>query len=66
MLDQRVGGVKFSDFPCLALGRNLNLTSDNMADIWRQVIAVDDEKDPDTKSITDEVPHPEYGQIWIP
>ena len=41
MVEQRVGGVEFFDSPCLALGQNPKLTSDDMADIWRQGIAID-------------------------
>ena len=46
MVKQRVGGVEFSYLPCLASGQNSNLTSDDMADLRRQGIAVDDENDP--------------------
>ena len=44
--EQRVGGVEFSYLPCLASGQNLNLTSDDMADLRCQVIAVNDDNDP--------------------
>ena len=33
VLEQRAGGVEFSDLPCLALGRNFNLTSDHISDL---------------------------------
>ena len=50
------------DLPRLASGRNSNLTSDDMAGLRRQVIAVDEDNDPapknipDPKTISDEVP----------
>ena len=44
---KRVCGVEISDLPCLASGRNSNLISNDMADIWRQGIYVEDENDPD-------------------
>ena len=53
MVEQRVGGFEFSDLPCLALGRNLNLASNDMADIRRQGITVDDGNEPDIKNIPD-------------
>ena len=51
MVEKRVCAVKISDLPCLASGNNSNLTSENMADLWRQVISVDNDKDPDTENI---------------
>ena len=38
-------GVEISDLPCLDSGHNLNLTSEEMADIRHQGIAVDDDND---------------------
>ena len=46
MVEQRLGGVEISDLPCLASGQNSNFTSDDMADLRRQGIAVDDNSDP--------------------
>ena len=46
LLEQRVRGVEMSDLTCLDAGRNLNLTSDDMADLWRQGIAAGDGNDP--------------------
>ena len=47
--EQRVGGAEISDLPCLASGRNLNLTSDDMADIQHQGIDFDKDIDPKPK-----------------
>ena len=41
-LEQRFGGVDFSDLPCFALGQNSNLTSGAIEDLRRQVVIVDD------------------------
>ena len=46
LVEQRVCGVEISDLPCLASGHNSNLTSEDMADLWRQGISVDDNNDP--------------------
>ena len=48
VVEQKVGAVEFSDLPCLASGRNLNLTSDDMAYIRRRSISVDDGNNPAT------------------
>ena len=45
----------------LASGKNLNLNSDDMADIWSQGISVDNDNDPATKNISDEAPQLEDG-----
>ena len=42
-------GAEISDLQCLALGINLNLTSDDMDDIWRQGIDVNNGNDPAPK-----------------
>ena len=47
-----------------ALGRNFNLTSDNMDDLWCQVIAVDDDNGPAPEKIPYVFPNPEYGYSW--
>ena len=39
------------DLPCLASGNNLNLTSEDMADLRRQGIYVDNNNNPDPKTI---------------
>ena len=46
-----VCGVETSDLPCLASGRNSNFTSDDMADLRRQGVAVDDENKPAHQNI---------------
>ena len=46
VVEQRIGSVEFSGLPCLALGRNSNLTSNYMADIQRQGISLDDDNEP--------------------
>ena len=43
VVEQRVGDVELSDLSCLSFGRNLSLTSDDMSDLQRQGIAVDDD-----------------------
>ena len=58
VVEQRVDGGDFSDFPCLALGRNSVLTSDDMADLRQQGINVGNDNGPTTKNISDEVPQP--------
>ena len=52
LLEQKVCGVEISGLPCLASGHNSNLASEDMADIRRQGIAVDDDNEPDTKNIS--------------
>ena len=39
LVEQIVGGVEFSDLPCLASKQNSNIASSDMADLRRQVIA---------------------------
>ena len=51
MVEQRVDGVEFLGLPCLASGQKSNLTSDDMADLQRQVISVDDNNDPTPENI---------------
>ena len=51
LVEQRVGGAEILDLPCLASGRNLKLTSDDMADLQRQGIAIDDNNDPAPENI---------------
>ena len=46
LAEQRVCGVEISDLPCLASGHNSNLTSEDTADLWRQVISVDNDNEP--------------------
>ena len=55
VVEQRVGDVELSDLSCLSFGRNLSLTSDDMSDLQRQGIAVDDDNEPDTNKIPDEL-----------
>ena len=61
VVEQRVGGAEFLDLPCLDSGINLNLTSDDMACLRRQGIAVDYDSDPYPENIPDEFPHPKDG-----
>ena len=51
LVEQRVCGVKISDLPCLASGYNLNLNYEDMADLQRQGIDVDNNNDPDSENI---------------
>ena len=51
LVEQRVCDVEISDLPCLASGHNSNLTSEDMDDIQRQGIAVDDDNDPVRENI---------------
>ena len=44
-------GVEILDLPCLASGNNLNLTSDDMDDLRRQGIDVDDYNYPAPENI---------------
>ena len=57
VVEHRVGGVDLLDLPCLALGKKSNLNSNDMADLWRQGISVNDDTDPDPGNIPYEVPH---------
>ena len=41
LVERRVCGVGILDLPCLDSGHNLNLTSEDMDDLWRQGIAVE-------------------------
>ena len=49
LVEQRVCSVEILGLPCLNSGRNLNLTSDDMAYLHRQGISVDDDNDPPPK-----------------
>ena len=51
--------------PCLDSGQNLNLTSDDMADLRFQGIDVDNNYYHVPKNIPYEVPQPEDGYSWI-
>ena len=53
---QYVGVVEILDLPCLALGGNSNLASDDMADLWRQYIALSEDNDSSPQNISDRVP----------
>ena len=66
VVEHRVGGVEFSNLLCLALGRNLNLTSNDMADLRRQCIAVDDDNEPYPEKISYEVPQTVNDFNWKP
>ena len=44
-------GVEILDLLCLASFHNLNLTSEDMADLRRQIIYVDDKNDPSPENI---------------
>ena len=66
LVEKRVVGVEISGLPCLASGRSSRLTSDYIADLRRQGIAVDDKNDPTPLKILDEVPNLGEGFIWIP
>ena len=50
-VEKRVCGVEILDLPCLASGRNFNLTSDDTADIRCQGIAVDNDNKRSPKTI---------------
>ena len=52
VVEHRVGGVDFLDLPSLDLGRNSNLTFDDMTDLRLQGIAVDDGNKPTHENIT--------------
>ena len=64
VVEQRFGGVEFSYLPCLASGKNSNLTSNDMTDVRRQGFAVDDDNGPAPENIPDEVPQLEDGYSW--
>ena len=51
-------GVEISYLPCLASGHNSNLTSEDMADLQRQGISVNNENDPSPQNIpvTEDIP----------
>ena len=66
MVEQRVCGVEFSDLPRLDSRQKLNLTSDDMDDLQRQGIDVDDKNGPSPENIPYEVTQPEGGYIWRP
>ena len=51
LVEQRVCDVEILDLPCLASGHNSNLTSEDMADIRRQGISVDENNDPEPENI---------------
>ena len=65
-----MGGVEILDLPCLASGRNSNLTSDDMADIWHQWIAVKGNNNPAPENIPspENIPLPQLEEYysWIP
>ena len=65
VVEQRVGGIELLDLPCLALGGNLNISYNYMADLWRQVITVYDYNKPPPNKIPGELPQPEYGYSQI-
>ena len=66
MVEYRVGGVDFSNLLCLDSGRNLNLTSNDMSDLRRQCIAVDDDNEPYPEKISYEVPQTVNDFNWKP
>ena len=45
-------GIEILDLPCLYSRYNLNLTSEDMDDLWRQDISVKDDNDPVPKNIS--------------
>ena len=51
LLEQRVCGVEISDLPCLASGHNSKLTSEDMAYLRRQIIAVENDNNPAPEKI---------------
>ena len=61
-VEQRVCGVETSDLPCLDSGRNSNFTSDDMADVRHQGVAVDDDNNPAPQNIP--LPQLEDGYSW--
>ena len=65
VVEKRVGGVEFSDLACLDLGRKLNFTSTDMADLQRQGIYFDDYNNPVPNNIPYAVPQKEDGYSWI-
>ena len=64
MVKKRVGGVEFSDLPCLASGKILKVTSNEMTDLRNQCIAVDDDNVPAPNNIPDEVTQLEDCYSW--
>ena len=57
-VEQGVGVVGFLDLLSLALGKNSNLTSNNIDDLWLQGIVVDDENYHAPKNIPYGLSHP--------
>ena len=51
LVERRMCGVEILDLPCLASGHNLKLTSEDMADLRRQGIAVVENTKPDPDNI---------------
>ena len=70
IVEQMVCVVEILDLPCLASRNNLNLTSEDMADLLRQGISVDDNNDPTPQEmyVTENTPLPQLEEedIWIP
>ena len=46
LVEQRVCGVEISDLPCLVSGHNSNPIYEDMADLRRQGMSVNDNNDP--------------------
>ena len=51
LVEQRVCGAEISHLPCLASGHNSNLTSEDMDNLRRQGISVNDDIDPDPENM---------------
>ena len=69
LVEKMVCGVEISDLTCLASGNNLNLASEEMADLRRQYIAVDDNNysSPENIPVTGKIPSSqlEEDNSWI-
>ena len=46
LVEQMVCGVEVLDLPCLDMGKNSKITSDDMADLWSEGISVDNNNNP--------------------
>ena len=69
LVEQRVCGVEILDLPCMASGNNSDLTSEDMAYIQRQGIAVNNNNNSSAQNIHVPRNNPltqlEEGKFWI-
>ena len=56
--------IEIIGLPCLTSGHNLNLTSDDMADLQRQCISIDKDNDPapENSTVTKNIPLPQLKE----